>query len=321
MSFPRELGNVMDTEGNIVIGSRGSRLALVQAEWTKGQIETAFPELAVTIKTITTTGDKVLDTALDKIGGKGLFTKEIESALLAGEIDLAVHSLKDLPTELPDGLAIGAVTCREDPHDALVTKEPGLTLETLPQGAHLGTGSLRRKAQALSVRPDLKVSDLRGNLDTRLSRIDEGRFDAIVLACAGLHRLGREDRISQVIPFTVMAPAVGQGALGIEIRDGDERTGDVVAVLNDEVTRACVTAERALLGKLEGGCHVPIGAIAEMDGETIRLRGVVASLDGEEVLRTEAAGSPAAAHDIGLRAAEQLLAMGADRILEEVAEN
>lgn len=311
----------MDTKDNIVIGSRGSRLALIQAEWTKGQLETAYPDHTVTIKTISTTGDQILDTSLDKIGGKGLFTKEIENALLAGEIDLAVHSLKDLPTELPEGLTIGAITSREDPHDALVTREPGKMLDSLPNNARLGTGSLRRKAQALSVRPDLEVSDLRGNLDTRLRRIDEDKFDAIILACAGLHRMGKQDRISQVIPFTAMIPAVGQGALGIEIRDGDERIRNAVAILNDQTTEACVTAERALLARLEGGCHVPIGAIAEMDGESIQMHAVVASLDGKEVLRTEAAGSPSEAYDIGLRAAEQLLEMGADRILEELADN
>lgn len=311
----------MDTNTNIVIGSRGSRLALIQSEWTKAQIETARPELAVTIKTITTTGDEVRDTALDKIGGKGLFTKEIEYALLAGEIDLAVHSLKDLPTEVPEGLAIGAVTCREDPHDALVTREQGLTLDTLPECAHLGTGSLRRKAQAISIRPDLDVSDLRGNLDTRLRKIDQGLFDAIILASAGLYRMGKKDIISQMIPFTAMVPAVGQGALGIEVRDGDRRMKDVVDLLNDPVTESCVTAERALLAKLEGGCHVPIGAIAEMNGDSIKMRAVVASLDGKEVLRTETFGGPAEARDIGVQAAKQLLDMGADRILKEVAEN
>ncbi len=311
----------MGKKNRIVVGSRGSRLALVQSEWVKGRLAEARPGLDVTVKTIKTTGDRVLDTSLDKIGGKGLFTKEIENALLSGEIDMAVHSLKDLPTEMPDGLIIGAVTRRVDPHDVLVAKTADMTIESLPDGARLGTGSLRRRAQALHVRPDFTVSDLRGNLDTRLRRLDEGRFDAIILAYAGLSRLHRESVISQIIPFNIMIPAVGQGALGIEVRADDERIREIAAVMNDETTETCVTAERALLAKLEGGCHVPIGAVAEIERTELRVRAVVASLDGTEVFRTETVGVPADASKTGSRAAEQLLAMGADRILDEVAEN
>ena len=309
--------DIVETRGNIVIASRGSRLALIQAEWVRSQIEAAYSSLTVTIATIKTTGDSILDTALDKIGGKGLFTKEIERALLDGSADLAVHSMKDLPTELPDGLTLGAVTGREDPHDALVAGG-AVTLDSLPEGARLGTGSLRRRAQALHARPDLDVRDLRGNLDTRLRKLDRGDFDAMIVACAGLNRMGQAERITQVIPYSVMLPAVGQGALAIEVRCGDERAGKLAAALNHPATEAAVTAERAMLARLEGGCHVPIGAIAEVDNGILRIHGIVAALDGVKVIRTEEEGPLDEAADIGTRAAERLLAMGADRLLDEI---
>ena len=307
----------MSTQAKIVIASRGSRLALIQAEWVRSQIEAAYSSLTVTIEKIKTRGDSILDTALDKIGGKGLFTKEIERVLMDGSADLAVHSMKDLPTELPEGLTIGAVTCREDPHDALVAGG-ALDLDSLPEGARLGTGSLRRRAQALHVRPDLDVRDLRGNLDTRLRKLDRGDFDAIIVACAGLQRMGQAARITQVIPYSVMLPAVGQGALAIEVRCGDERADKLAAALNDPATEAAVTAERAMLGRLEGGCHVPIGAIAEVDDGILRIKGVVAALDGAKVIRVEEEGPPDEAADVGTRVAERLLAMGADRLLDEI---
>jgi len=301
----------------MVIASRGSRLALIQAEWVKAQLETSYLSLTVAIKEIKTTGDMILDTALDRIGRKGLFTKEIERALLDGSADLAVHSMKDLPTELPDGLTLGAVTRREDPHDALVAGGV-VDLDSLPEGARLGTGSLRRRAQVLHVRPDLDVRDLRGNLDTRLRKLDQGDFDAMIVACAGLKRMGKADKITQVIPYSVMLPAVGQGALAVEVRCGDERAGKVAATLNDRATEAAVTAERAMLARLEGGCHVPIGAIAEVDDGILRIKGVVAALDGAKVIRTEEEGSPDEAADVGRRVAKRLLAMGADCLLDEI---
>ncbi len=308
--------DVMGVHGEIVIGSRGSRLAMVQAELVKRQLEMAWPSLSITIQKIKTTGDKVRNVALDKIGGKGLFTKEIERALLAGAIDLAVHSMKDLPTALPGGLAIGAVTAREDPHDGLVATGAA-DLGSLPAGARLATGSLRRKAQVLNVRPDLEIRDLRGNLDTRLRKLDRREFDAMIVACAGMRRMGKDDRITEVLPYSVMLPAVGQGALAVEIRKDDQRACEVAAPINDAATEACVTAERAMLTRLRGGCHVPIGAVAEIDGGVLRIEGVVATLDGSEVLRAAADGSLDAAGEVGTRAAEQLLDMGADRILEE----
>jgi len=312
-----ERSGIVETNRNVVIASRGSRLALIQAEWVKSQIESAYSSLTVSIEEIKTTGDSILDTALDRIGGKGLFTKEIERALLDESADLAVHSMKDLPTELPDGLTLGAVTRREDPHDALVAGGP-VNLDSLPEGARLGTGSLRRRAQALYVRPDLDVRDLRGNLDTRLRKLDRGDFDAMIVACAGLKRMGRAERITQVIPYSVMLPAAGQGALAIEVRCGDKLAGELTAVLNDPATEAAVTAERAMLARLEGGCHVPIGAIAEVDNGILRIKGVVASLDGAKVIRTEEESPLDKAADVGRRLAERLLAMGADRLLDEI---
>jgi len=308
----------MDVYGTLVIGSRASRLATVQAEWVKGRLETVYPSQAVTIKTVKTTGDRVHDVALDKIGAKGLFTKELERELVVGTIDLAVHSMKDVPTALPDGLTIGAVTRREDAHDALVSREAA-DLGSMPPRARIGTGSLRRKAQILHARPDLDVLNLRGNLDTRLEKLDRGEFDAIVVACAGMRRIGKAERISQVIPYSVMLPAVGQGALAVEIRDeADRRVAEMVGSLDDDATAVCVTAERAMLARLGGGCHVPIGAIAEVERGTVRITGAVAALDGCKVFRTEARGSAGEAVEVGTRAAEQLLAMGADGLLDEI---
>lgn len=296
----------------LTIGSRGSQLALWQARWIEGRLE-AFGESA-RIEIIKTTGDKITDVPLAKVGTKGLFTKEIEEALLDGRIDVAVHSLKDLPTEMPAGLVIAAVPEREDPCDALV----GRKLADLPPGAKVGTSSLRRVAQIRALRPDIVIESVRGNVDTRLRKLDEGMYDAIVLAAAGLKRLGWESRIAEILPPEVMCPAVGQGALAVETR-GDGGAGQqVCARLNHETTRIAVAAERALLGALGGGCQVPIGAYATCEGETLRLLGLVASPDGETVIRRQTFGAPSDAERLGRELGRELLAAGGSQILEAV---
>ncbi|MEN6603938.1 MAG: hydroxymethylbilane synthase, partial [Bryobacteraceae bacterium] len=258
----------------LVIGSRGSQLALWQAKWVAARLA----ELGVKtrIEIIKTTGDKITDVPLAQVGAKGLFTKEIEEALLDGRVDLAVHSLKDLPTEVPSGLTVAAIPAREDARDAMV----GCTLAALPQRARVGTSSLRRSAQLHSLRPDLTIEPLRGNLDTRIRKLTEVRYDAILLAAAGLKRLGWGDRVSELLPAGVMCPAVGQGALAIETRDDDGDAHQIVRRLDDAVTRAAVTAERALLGALGGGCQVPIGCHATVDADALKLTAIVASPDG-----------------------------------------
>ncbi|HEY9401408.1 MAG TPA: hydroxymethylbilane synthase, partial [Pyrinomonadaceae bacterium] len=269
---------------HFVIGSRGSKLALWQSEWVKARLAELRPEAEIRIEVIKTSGDVMLDVPLAVIGGKGVFTKELEEALLAEEIDLAVHSLKDLPTTLPDNLAITAVTEREDARDALILRE-GVAAQTdslqgLPQGAIVGTSSLRRQAQLKHLRPDVSIKDLRGNVDTRLRKLDEGGYDAIILASAGLRRLGFERRINVSITHAEMLPAVGQGALGIETRANDPRTAALVSLLEHGPTRAACTAERSLLFALGGGCQVPIAAHAVVEGDTLRLDALVAALDG-----------------------------------------
>ncbi|HSB15283.1 MAG TPA: hydroxymethylbilane synthase [Bryobacteraceae bacterium] len=296
----------------LTIGSRGSQLALWQARWIEGRLE-AFGERA-RIEIIKTTGDKITDVPLAKVGTKGLFTKEIEEALLDRRIDVAVHSLKDLPTEMPEGLVIAAVPERQDPCDALV----GRKLADLPPGAKVGTSSLRRVAQIRALRPDIVIESVRGNVDTRLRKLDEGMYDAIVLAAAGLKRLGWESRIAEILPPEVMCPAVGQGALAVETR-GDGGTGQqVCARLNHETTRIAVAAERALLGALGGGCQVPIGAYATCEGETLRLLGLVASPDGETVIRRQTVGTRSDAECLGRELGRELLAAGGSQILEAV---
>jgi len=298
-----------------IIGTRGSKLALTQTQWVVGELRRRFPAITFEIKTITTKGDVHRDLPFASVGGKGLFTKEIENALLAGEAALAVHSMKDLPTEMHPDLDIGAVPEREDPHDVLISRAPG-GLQALPQGAKIGTSSLRRRAQLLAARPDLEVQEFRGNLDTRLRKLAEGRLDAIVVAHAGLNRLHLAPQNLQVIPYNIMLPAVGQGALAVEIRKGDAEARRVVSALDDAATRRCVEAERALLAGLEGGCQVPIGAIAEPAGNgQIHLRAVVCSLDGRTVVRGEMRGAVDDATRIGAELARRLLADGAEKIL------
>jgi len=295
----------------LVIASRGSQLALWQARWVQAQLTAAGRECRIEI--IKTTGDKITDVPLAKVGTKGLFTKEIEEALLDGRADLAVHSLKDLPTELPAGLVLAAVPEREDPRDAVIGKK----LADLPQGARVGTSSLRRSAQLKKLRPDLAIESVRGNLDTRLRKLDEGQYDAILLAAAGLKRLGWGDRIAEILPADVMCSAVGQGALAIETRESGAGF-DSCSALDHAASHAAVMAERGVLGSLGGGCQVPIGAYATVDGGTIRLLGVVASPDGNEIIRAESSGPVAEAEALGQRLGATLLERGARAILDNV---
>ena len=296
----------------LTIGSRGSQLALWQAHWIQARLKSLGVESRLQI--IHTTGDKITDVALSKVGTKGLFTKEIEEALIDESIDLAVHSLKDMPTELPSGLILAAIPEREDPRDALI----GAQLAMLKQGAHIGTSSLRRSAQLRAMRPDLEISDIRGNLDTRLRKLDEGRYDAIVLASAGLRRLGWEARITEVIDPAVMCPAVGQGALAVETRDDSGEAREICRRLEHAETRIAVTAERAVLAALGGGCQVPIGAHATVDGSTLRIRAIVVSPDGAQVIRRESSGNTAEAAELGSALGDELLTAGGGQILQAV---
>jgi hydroxymethylbilane synthase len=295
------------------IGTRGSALAQAQSAWVKRQLEQHDPRMQVELRVIKTSGDRFLDTPIQDIGGKGVFTKEIEEALLRGEIDLAVHSLKDLPTEMPQGLVIAAVPKREDARDALITRAK-TKLAELASGSRVGTGSLRRRAQLLNQRSDLTIVPVRGNIDTRLGKLDEGQFDALVIAAAGLKRIGKADRINEFLSDDVCVSAVAQGALGIESRD-DKGMGQCLAFLHDMDTFTEVSAERALLDRLGGGCHVPIGARARLTGDELRLTGVVASADGTKLCRGEIIGLASEAAGLGRQLADQLLNQGADKLL------
>lgn len=295
----------------LVIATRKSPLALWQASFVARALESFGRK--VELLPLVTQGDRILDAPLSRVGGKGLFVKEIEEALLGGRADLAVHSLKDVPTKLPDGLVLGAILEREDPRDALCAPAHR-TLESLPAGARVGTSSLRRRAQLLALRPDLRVVEIRGNVGTRMSKL-EGEVDAVILAAAGLRRLGLEDRITEVIAPEALLPAVGQGALAVEIREGDDETAALVRRLEHADTRDAVRAERALLARLEGGCQIPLAAHAEVEGDRLRLRARVGRVDGSLLLEAEGEGTRAEAEAIGVRAAEELLARGADEIL------
>lgn len=306
----------MTTKGNPVhlrIGSRGSQLALWQANHISALLCARGHEVEIEI--IHTTGDKITDVALAKVGTKGMFTKEIEEALAAGKVDLAVHSLKDLPTELPQGFEIAAITERQDPRDAFCSRQYS-TIEDLPKGARVGTSSLRRQAQLKAIRPDLDIHSLRGNVDTRLRKLEQGDYDAIILASAGLKRLGKTELIQQIIPSEIMCPAAGQGALGIEIREGDSKTRDLLAFLNDPDARAATTCERALLNSLGGGCQVPIGAFAEIRNGKLHLESIVADPGGTRLLRDAREGDDP--EKLGNQAGASLLKRGADAILEAV---
>ena len=302
------------------IGSRGSQLALWQANHISALLRTRGHEVEIEI--IHTTGDKITDVPLAMVGtkgglGKGIFTKEIEEALAAGRVDLAVHSLKDLPTDLPPGFEIAAITERQDPRDAFCSRHYA-SFQELPRGARVGTSSLRRQAQLKAVRPDVDIHPLRGNVDTRLRKLEQGEYDAIILAAAGLKRLGKTELIKQIIPAEIMCPAAGQGALGIEIRLGDSATREQVAFLNHPAARAATTCERALLNRLGGGCQVPIGAFAEMRGGKLHLESIVADPDGSKLLRDSRGGNIEDAEQLGNAAGASLLARGGDQILEAV---
>lgn len=304
-------------KSKVVIGTRSSKLALWQADHIAGLLRQIHPDVLIEQKHIVTTGDKILDAPLAKIGGKGLFTKELEMAMLAGEIDLAVHSLKDVPAELPAGLGLAAITGRSEPQDAFVSLKCKNWNELPPQ-AVVGTSSLRRQAQLLRQRPDLKIVSLRGNLDTRLRKLDEGQFDAIILAAAGLRRLGWGDRISSLLPVEVCLPAVGQGVLAIEARLDDVATLEFVACLDDPVSRACVTAERRFLTVVQGGCQAPLGVFARLEADKILLRARILSLDGHKCVEGEIEGLPAEALDLGESLAVRLLEDGGREILAEL---
>lgn len=304
----------------IRIGSRKSQLALVQTEWVQAQLQSRYSDRAFEIVTMTTQGDNILDVALAKIGDKGLFTKELELAMLRGETDLAVHSLKDLPTKLPEGLMLGAITRREDPADALVLgpKWSGHTLDSLPAGTVIGTSSLRRLAQLRHHYPHLSFKDVRGNLNTRLAKLDAGEYDALILAVAGLRRLGFGDRISQVLPASISLYAVGQGALGIECRSNDPEILALIKTLEDPETAARCHAERAFLRQLEGGCQVPIGVHSVIEEGQLTLTGLVASLDGQQLVKDSISGDPSAAADLGTALALRLKEQGASEILNAI---
>ncbi|RAQ38633.1 hydroxymethylbilane synthase [Arthrospira sp. O9.13F] len=304
----------------IRIASRKSQLALVQTYWVQEELQKRFPDIKFEVHTMSTQGDKILDVALAKIGDKGLFTKELEVGMLNHDTDMAVHSLKDLPTNLPEGLMLGCVTEREDPADALVVHENhrDKQLDTLLPGAVVGTSSLRRLAQLRHNFPHLEFKDIRGNLNTRLQKLDEGQYDAIILAVAGLKRLGMADRIHQVIPAEISLHAVGQGALGIECREGDTEILEVVKALEHTATAQRCHSERAFLRELEGGCQVPIGVNTMVEGDRLTLTGMVASLDGKRLIKDTVTGQASDAEQLGIQLAHQLKQQGAEEILAEI---
>jgi len=304
---------------NYIIGSRGSELALWQTNHVKATLEKHFPDLKLEVKIIKTTGDKLLDVALAKIGDKGLFTKQIETALLLQEIDLAVHSLKDLQTVQPKGLIIGAVSERELPNDVLISNKCR-SIDELPEGAKVATGSLRRKSQLLHYRPDLRIFEIRGNVPTRLAKFEESDLDAMILAYAGVHRLKLDAHIAEIIPFETMLPAVGQGAMAVEIRKDDADLRKILKIFNDEETEICVTAERAFLRNLEGGCQVPIGANAILKNGEIYLEGMVGNLNGTVNWREKIVGAKDDAKNTGERLAQILINKGANELLEKTRE-
>ena len=298
----------------LVLATRRSKLALVQSNAVAAQLRLARPDIAVELRIIKTTGDKILDVALSKIGGKGLFTKEIEAALLSGEADLAVHSLKDLPTDLPQGLALAAMTERVDPRDVLISRDGG-GIDDIPEGAVVGTSSLRRSAQLAHYRPDLQFKPIRGNVETRLRKLVDEDLGAIVLAGAGLLRLGLEDRISQWLPPEICLPAAGQGIVAIEVRADDRATSASVAALASEESIACAAAERAALTGLGGGCQTPIGLLARISGDECLLDGVVVGVTGQPYYSARASGPMADASSVGQSLAESLLAQGAGELI------
>lgn len=303
---------------SLKIGTRGSPLALWQAEWVRARLLERCPGCDVSLTMIKTTGDRILDVPLARVGGKGLFVKEIEEAMLQGEIDIAVHSMKDVPTAFPPGLGLVCVTEREDPRDALVSR--GCAFAELPRGARIGTSALRRQAQLLAVRPDLEMVMVRGNVETRIRKMETENLDAVVLAAAGLKRLGFADRITEFLPIGLSLPAIGQGALGIECRLHDTLILKTISFLNDPVTAHCVGAERAFLRRCEGGCQVPLAAHAAMESNELRLAAFIGSVDGGKAVRGAVAGSADRFDALGTELAERLLDDGGREILKEVYE-
>lgn len=330
----------------VTIGTRGSKLALWQAEWIKSELQRLNPDLNIELNKIKTTGDKILDVPLANVGGKGLFVKEIEEALIRKEADLAVHSMKDVPTDFPEGLHLAVICKREDPRDAFISQVQSSkfkvqSFKDLPKGATVGTSSLRRSCQLLNIRPDIKIVQLRGNLDTRLRKLNEGQFDAIILAAAGVKRLGWAQRITEILSPELSLPAIGQGAIGIECRIDDKFINDLIAPLNHKETSVCVRAERAYLRKLEGGCQVPIAALARLippsppfakggrrgvtnselrtqNSKLLIMDGLVGSVSGDRIIKGHIAGNPRDAKALGIKLAEDLLSRGAKEILDEV---
>jgi len=301
----------------IRIATRKSPLALWQAEHVAARLKAFFPALETELVTMVTKGDKILDAPLAKVGGKGLFVKELEQGMLEGVADIAVHSMKDVPVEFPAGLHLAVILEREDPTDAFVSNH-FQSLADLPVTAKIGTCSLRRQCQIKEKLPQTQILSLRGNVNTRLAKLDAGEFDAIILASAGLKRLGMADRITQSLPTTVSLPAIGQGAIGIECRVDDAQVNQMLQVLHHEATHICVRAERAMNARLNGGCQVPIGGFAQLDGELLFMRGLVGSPDGSVIYRAEKTGTIAQAEAIGVAIAEDLLAQGADKILQAI---
>jgi hydroxymethylbilane synthase len=301
----------------IRIGTRDSQLALAQTQWVIDRISAHYPDIIVDLVKIKTKGDKIIDRPLSDIGGKGLFIKEIEEALQRKQIDVAVHSLKDVPAELPDDLYIGVIPEREDPYDVLISRD-NIALKDLPEGSFIGTSSLRRAAQLLHCRADLNITPLRGNLDTRLRKLDTADIQAIIVAAAGLNRLGFRDKITQYFSPDIMLPAIGQGALGLELRRDDEKTRDILAFLDHYPTRAAVEAERSFLVELGGGCELPVAALAQFDDESIHLDALVANLDGSRIFRDAIEGPADKAGELGTNLARSLVGAGAQQILDEI---
>ncbi len=301
----------------MIAGSRDSKLAMWQTRWVKERLSARFGDISIPVVAVKAKGDRMLDMPLAQFGDKGLFTRELDNALLSGEIDFAVHSLKDLPTEMPEGLIIAAVTTRWDCRDALIARD-GLTLETLPPGAVVATGSLRRQSQLLAYRPDLRVADIRGNIHTRLKKFDDSDWHGMILAAAGLERMNLHERISQKISFDVMLPGIGQGSLAVVCRAGDEKNLERLKTVEDPEARDMARAERAFLNSLEGGCQVPIGARADIDGGRMRLRGFVGSVDGKNTIRVEISGPRAEAVQLGRKLASRAREEGAGEILAAI---
>lgn len=310
-------------KSKLTIATRSSKLALWQANFIKDELLKLRQDLNIELKEMKTKGDYILDVALSKIGDKGLFTKEIEEAILSGEADIAVHSLKDLPTKLPNDLKIGAVLNREPAHDVLIARSiyKGNDISLLPQGSKIGTSSLRRISQLRSIRPDLEYVEIRGNVDTRIKKLDEGQYDGIVLAYAGVKRLGFENRISYNFNPEELLPAIGQGALAIEMKENDKDVENIISKLNCKNTYLSALCERAFLRRLEGGCQIPIGAYTKIVSEDITLFGLIASLNGKEIVRDKVSGNKNDSEKLGLELAEMLLRNGGDKILAEIPRN